>query len=211
MFAHAIKVLSPKEQAGLWYLINLYKEETSRICAQHAITLGHVRGIIKGLLHLRNKTLFHLDARGVRDPKKVWETADISWRRFDDALEAGFRLLCHLHTTIVGTDYELPPYDGADATRILTLADHADLFSHPLREDATITHISRHGFWLLAREGEHCLAFSDFPWFRNAPVGHVLNVEEPTPGHYYWPDLDVDLSLQIIRHPERFPLKARVS
>jgi hypothetical protein len=66
-------------------------------------------------------------------------TADISWKRLDDALDAGFRLLCDLHKTIVGTDYELPPYDGADATRILTLADHADLFSHPLRGDATVT------------------------------------------------------------------------
>ena len=44
---------------------------------------------------------------------------------------------------------------------------------------------------------------------RDAPVGHILNVEEPTAGHYYWPDLDVDLSLQIIRNPERFPLKAK--
>jgi hypothetical protein len=29
------------------------------------------------------------------------------------------------------------------------------------------------------------------------------------PGHFHWPDLDVDLSLQIIRNPERFPLKAK--
>jgi hypothetical protein len=42
-------------------------------------------------------------------------------------------------------------------------------------------------------------------------VGHILNVEEPTPGHYRWPDLDVDLSLQIIRNPKRFPLKAKVT
>ena len=48
-----------------------------------------------------------------------------------------------------------------------------------------------------------------FSVVRDAPVGHILNVEEPTAGHYYWPDLDVDLSLQIIRNPERFPLKAK--
>jgi hypothetical protein len=33
---------------------------------------------------------------------------------------------------------------------------------------------------------------------------------EPVPGHLYWPDLDVDLGLETIRHPERFPLKSRV-
>jgi hypothetical protein len=72
-----------------------------------------------------------------------------------------------------------------------------------------VTNISKHGLWLLTSDGEHFLPFDEFPWFRDAPVGQVLNVEEPTAGHYHWPDLDVDLSLQIIRNPERFPLKAK--
>ncbi|MGZ9125441.1 MAG: DUF2442 domain-containing protein, partial [Candidatus Binatia bacterium] len=29
------------------------------------------------------------------------------------------------------------------------------------------------------------------------------------PCHFYWPDLDVDLSEEIIAHPARFPLKAK--
>jgi hypothetical protein len=40
-------------------------------------------------------------------------------------------------------------------------------------------------------------------------VGKILNVEEPTPGHFYWPDLDVDLDTESIEHPERFPLKSK--
>lgn len=71
-----------------------------------------------------------------------------------------------------------------------------------------VTGISKHGLWLLTSEGEYVLPFSDFPWFRDAPVGHILNVEEPSPGHYYWPDLDVDLSLKIILNPEHYPLAA---
>jgi hypothetical protein len=43
----------------------------------------------------------------------------------------------------------------------------------------------------------------------HAPVVAILNVEEPRRGHYYWPDLDVDLTEEIIEHPERFPLVAR--
>jgi Protein of unknown function (DUF2442) len=74
-----------------------------------------------------------------------------------------------------------------------------------------VTNISKHGLWLLTAEGEYFLAFSEFPWFRDAPVGHILNVKEPTSGHYYWPDLDVDLNLQIIRNPQRFPLKAKAT
>ena len=45
------------------------------------------------------------------------------------------------------------------------------------------------GFW--AGDAELFLPFEDFPWFRDAPVGKVLNVQEPSPGHFYWPDLDV--------------------
>jgi hypothetical protein len=31
------------------------------------------------------------------------------------------------------------------------------------------------------------MSYDDFPWFKDAPVGKILNVEEPTPGHFYWP------------------------
>lgn len=72
-----------------------------------------------------------------------------------------------------------------------------------------VTNISAHGIWLLAGGVERFLPFNAFPWFRNATVGQVLNVEESFPGHYYWPDLDVDLSADRIEHPEDYPLEAR--
>jgi hypothetical protein len=52
------------------------------------------------------------------------------------------------------------------------------------------------------------MSFEGFPWFKDAPVGKIPNVEESHPNHYYWPDLDIDLTDKIIEHPERFPLKA---
>jgi len=70
-----------------------------------------------------------------------------------------------------------------------------------------ITHISSNGIWLWARGKELFLAYDDFPWFKNVPVGKILNVELPSAGHFYWPDLDVDLTTEIIEHPEKFPLK----
>lgn len=72
-----------------------------------------------------------------------------------------------------------------------------------------VTHISNHGVWLLTQSNELFMSYENFPWFKDVPVGKILNVEEPTPGHYYWPDLDVDLTEEIISHPERFPLKAK--
>jgi hypothetical protein len=72
-----------------------------------------------------------------------------------------------------------------------------------------VTNISNHGVWLMAGDSELFMSYDHFPWFKDVPVGNILNVEEPMPGHYYWPDLDVDLTDEIISHPERFPLKAR--
>ena len=71
-----------------------------------------------------------------------------------------------------------------------------------------VTHISSNGVWILAGEKELFMSYADFPWFKDVPVGKIINVEEPHPGHFYWPDLDVDLTVEIIEHPERFPLKA---
>ena len=71
-----------------------------------------------------------------------------------------------------------------------------------------VTNVSSHGIWLLATGKELFIPYDEFPWFKDAPIGKILNVEEPTPGHFYWPELDVDLGLESIEHPERFPLKA---
>ena len=73
-----------------------------------------------------------------------------------------------------------------------------------------VTHISRHGFWLLLGDEELLLPFEQFPWFRSATVGQISDVEQPSPDHLYWPLLDVDLSVESIRRPDAFPLVARV-
>ena len=72
-----------------------------------------------------------------------------------------------------------------------------------------VTHVSSHGIWLLAGSRELFMSYDDFPWFKDVPLKKILNVEEPTPGHFYWLDLDVDLTAEIVLHPERFPLKAK--
>jgi Protein of unknown function (DUF2442) len=70
---------------------------------------------------------------------------------------------------------------------------------------AEVNNISKHGFWILIDEREHFLPFEEFPWFKRASVEAILRLERPTPGHLYWPELDVDLALDSIEHPERYP------
>ena len=73
-----------------------------------------------------------------------------------------------------------------------------------------VGNISRHGFWLLLNDEELFLPFAEFPWFKEAAVGKILQVELPSADHLYWPELDVDLSVESIRHPEKFPLISRI-
>ncbi len=74
---------------------------------------------------------------------------------------------------------------------------------------AEVTHISEHGLWVLVAGREFFLPFTSFPWFRDASVAAVLSVQVAGPGHLYWPDLDVDLAIESIEHPDRFPLVSR--
>lgn len=73
-----------------------------------------------------------------------------------------------------------------------------------------VTNISKHGFWLLIDDQEVFLPFETFPWFREAPVGKLIHVELPSVNHLYWPELDIDLEVESVFHPERYPLTSRV-
>ncbi len=66
-----------------------------------------------------------------------------------------------------------------------------------------------HGIRLLVDERELFLPFTEFPWFREASVAGICGVERPREEHFHWPALDVDLTLESILHPERFPLVAK--
>lgn len=75
--------------------------------------------------------------------------------------------------------------------------------------EAEVTNISQHGFRLLLDGRELFAPFEQFPWFKQAPVEATLKLERATPGHLYWPELDVDLTVDSIEHPERYPLAAK--
>ena len=74
---------------------------------------------------------------------------------------------------------------------------------------AEVTHIFKNGFWLLLGSEELLLPFEHFPWFKTATVEQITTVEWPTAAHLYWPQLDIDLSVDAIRNPHAFPRVAR--
>ena len=76
--------------------------------------------------------------------------------------------------------------------------------------EAEVTNISTHGLWVLVGDKEYFLPFEQFPWFKDKTINDITKVESFGEGHLYWENLDVDLSVEMIEHPERFPLQARI-
>ena len=76
---------------------------------------------------------------------------------------------------------------------------------------AEVTHVSKHGFWLLLDSEELLVPFEQFPWFKKAMIEQLSEVLWPTPDHLYWPQLDADLSVQSIRDPAAFPLVSKAA
>lgn len=69
-----------------------------------------------------------------------------------------------------------------------------------------VTNVSPHGFWLFIGEQELFVSFKDFPWFKDASIHEISRVELPTSDHLYWPELDIDLAVESLTYPERYPL-----
>lgn len=76
-------------------------------------------------------------------------------------------------------------------------------------DSAEVVGIGKAGVWLQVGAEAFFMAHAQHPWFYKAPVAAVLNVEFHHGYHLRWPDLDVDLELDALRHPEKYPLRYR--
>ncbi len=72
--------------------------------------------------------------------------------------------------------------------------------------EAEVTNISTHGFWILIHNKEYFLPFSKFPWFSKARIDEITKVELLHSDHLYWESLDIDLTIEMIEHPDKYPL-----
>jgi Protein of unknown function (DUF2442) len=74
----------------------------------------------------------------------------------------------------------------------------------PTMNGIQVTNIEQDGFWLLTPEGEYFVAFADYPDFTQAAVAQIHNFRGSVEG-CHWPDLDIDIEMDALKHPERFP------
>lgn len=74
--------------------------------------------------------------------------------------------------------------------------------------EVEVLNVSPHGIWILVREQEFFLDTESYPWFADAKLRDVYDVTLHHGHHLHWPALDVDLHLESLEHPERFPLRS---
>ena len=66
--------------------------------------------------------------------------------------------------------------------------------------------INSQGMMLSVQGQDYFVSYNRVPWLRDVRVGSVLNVQMCGRNAIEWPELDVDLEIDSLRHPERYPL-----
>ena len=71
---------------------------------------------------------------------------------------------------------------------------------------ASVLMINADGIMLSVQGHDYFLSYNRIPWMQDAPIRSVFNVQMSGPESIEWPSLDVDLEIDSLRHPERYPL-----
>jgi hypothetical protein len=70
----------------------------------------------------------------------------------------------------------------------------------------SVENITPFGIWLLIKGKEYFLSYKTYPFFRERTLSAIQNVQLLHGFHLYWPDLDVDLEIDNLERPEKYPL-----
>ena len=62
------------------------------------------------------------------------------------------------------------------------------------------------GIFLSVYENDYYLSYNRLPWFRNAKLSDIFNVSMMGDDAIRWEALDVDLEIESLIHPEKYPL-----
>jgi hypothetical protein len=73
-----------------------------------------------------------------------------------------------------------------------------------------VENITPFGLWLFVNGHEYFLSYQDYPYFKEKTIKEIRNVEMLHGHHLYWPDFDVDLEIDNLKNPEKYPLKSKI-
>jgi len=73
----------------------------------------------------------------------------------------------------------------------------------------TVENITPFGIWMFVKGKEYFLSYDDYPYFQDQTLKSIQKVQLLHGFHLYWPDLNVDLEIDNLEHPEKYPLKSK--
>lgn len=71
---------------------------------------------------------------------------------------------------------------------------------------ADVLMINDRGIMISVMGQDYFLSYNRVPWMKDATINEVLDVRMSGKNAIEWPKLDVDLEIESLRHPERYPL-----
>ena len=72
--------------------------------------------------------------------------------------------------------------------------------------ESKVLMINDKGIMLSVKGNDYFISFNRIPWLKSASIADALNVKMSGRNAIEWPTLDVDLEIDSLKHPERYPL-----
>lgn len=66
--------------------------------------------------------------------------------------------------------------------------------------------INDKGIMLSVKGNDYFISYNRIPWMKNACISDALDVQMSGRNAIEWPKLDIDLEIDSLKHPERYPL-----
>lgn len=80
------------------------------------------------------------------------------------------------------------------------------LNSNSSNTSANVLMINDKGLMLSVLGQDYFISFNRLPWMKDAAIRDVLDVQMCGDDAIEWPKLDIDLEIDSLKHPERYPL-----
>ena len=74
---------------------------------------------------------------------------------------------------------------------------------------ASVLMINNQGIMISVAGNDYFLSYNRVPWLKDATVRNILSIKMSGKDAVEWPDLDVDLEVESLKHPERYSLVIR--
>ncbi len=82
---------------------------------------------------------------------------------------------------------------------------------HGTNISVSVENITPFGIWLFVKEQEYFLSYENYPYFKDQTLYSIQNVQLLHGYHLYWPELDVDLEIDNLENPGKYPLRSRIT